>query len=203
MEITFNYNGLEVKYQCNDTEEKVSDIFYKFINNVDINSIIFLYYGNILDRNLTIGKMHSFDNERKNINIIIIDKISQSNSVYIYSKDTLCPKCGQCAKFDITEYKILLQCRNGHNLGNIFLKDYKDTQKIDITKIICDDCLIKNKAYSYKSIFYRCNQCKKNLCISCQNKHNKDHICINYDDKNYICDIYIMKNIYLIVKIVK
>ena len=59
-------------------------------------------------------------------------------------------------------------------------------------------------------MFYRCNECKKNLCITCQNKHNKEHKCINYDDKNYMCNIHnekynsfcnkCNKNIYLFCK---
>ena len=71
------------------------------------------------------------------------------------------------------------------------LDEYEKTQKIDISKIICDSCKKTNKATSYKNIFYRCNQCKLNLCVNCQNKHqneNKDHNLINYDDKNYICE---------------
>ena len=70
------------------------------------------------------------------------------NPVWIYSKDIICPKCGELAKLDITEYKILIQCINGHNIGNIFLKDYKETQKLDISKIICNECKINNKGNS-------------------------------------------------------
>ena len=79
----------------------------------------------------------------------------------------------------------MLQCKNKHNLENILLNEYKDTQKIDISKIIRDECKI-NKSESYKNIFYRCNECNNNLCIQCKNKH--EHNCINYDDKNYLCD---------------
>ena len=95
-------------------------------------------------------------------------------------------------------------------MENILLNEYNETQKIDISKIICDECKINNKNDSYNNIFYRCNECKKNLCITCQNKHNKEHKCINYDDKNYMCNIHnekynsfcnkCNKNIYLFCK---
>ena len=49
----------------------------------------------------------------------------------IKPKDISCPKCGDIAKIKIVDYKILLQCKNGHNRGNILLDEYKNIQKID------------------------------------------------------------------------
>ena len=53
MEITFNFNGIDSVYQCNDTRETFNDIFHKLRNDVDINSIIFLYSGLQLDGNIS------------------------------------------------------------------------------------------------------------------------------------------------------
>ena len=194
MEINFDYNGEILSYQCLDVKEKVDDILRKCRNNIDINSIIYLYSGNPIDGTLSICKIvNKIDNERKKMTILVKEKKVELNNCFINSKDIICPKCGECAKFDISEYKLLFQCRKGHNIGNIFLNEYENTQKIDLSKIICDECKNNNKANSYKNIFYRCNQCKINLCIQCYSKHknkNKDHSYINYDDKNYICDIH-------------
>ena len=194
MEITFNYSGVDTIYQCNDTKESFNDIFHKLNNNVDINSIIFLYSGYQIDGNISISKIiNKEDLQRNKMNIIVMDKEKEQDNVYIQSKDIICPQCEECCKLDISEYKILLQCINNHNLENILLNDYEKTQRIDISKIICDECKINNKAKSYKNIFYRCNECKKNICISCKDKHIKqyqEHNIINYDEKNYICNIH-------------
>ena len=194
MEITFNYFGVDFLYKCNNTKETFNDIFHKLKNNVDINSIIFLYSANPIDGNKSISKKISkTDLERNKMSIVVMDKIKEIESVWKLSKDIICPKCGECAKLDIDDYKIILQCKNKHNLRNILLNEYEDTQKIDISKIICDECKIINKAKSYKNIFYRCNECNKNLCLNCKERHNKEkqeHNLINYEDKNYICDIH-------------
>ena len=129
MEITFIYNGKDIIYKCNDSKEKVNDIFNSLINDIDINSILFLYSGKPIDGNLNISKIiNKMDNERKKMSILVNDSLDGSKPVWIDSKDIICPKCGESAKLDITEYKILIQCINGHNIGNIFLKDYKETQ---------------------------------------------------------------------------
>ena len=192
MEITFNYIGEELKTICNDTKQKINDIFHNLKNEVEINSILFLYSGMPIDGNLSIVKIvNNLDAERKKMSILVTDKKDDSEKpCWIHSKDIICPKCGEAAKFDINEYKLILQCKNGHNMGNIFLDEYENTQKIDISKIICDVCKTTNKSTSYKNIFYRCNQCEINLCVNCQNKHqneNIEHNFINYDNKNYIC----------------
>ena len=187
MEITLNYDGTELKYQCNDMKDKINDIFHQCRNDIDLNKIIFLYNGKPIDGNLSISKIiNRVDMERNKMNIIVTEKKDESKPCIKYSKDIICPKCGEYGKLDITEYKIIIQCIKGHNMGNILLNEYKDTQKIDISKIICDECKINNKSESYNNIFYRCNECNNNLCIQCKNKH--EHNCINYDDKNYLCD---------------
>ena len=194
MELSFDYNGEVLTVQSIDTKEKVKDIFLKCKKNNDIKSLVFLYSGTEIDANLIIGKIiNRNDLERKKMNFIVINKKNKSNPCLINSKDIICPKCGECAKIDIKDYKIFFQCiKGGHNIGNIFLKEFENTQKIDISKIICDECKTNNKANSYKNLFYRCNNCKINLCIQCQNKHQNEypaHNFINYDDKNYFCEI--------------
>ena len=131
MEISFNYNGEIINAQSNDTKESVKDIFLKYKNNADINSLLFLYSGSEINENLIIGKIINRDDlERKKMNFIVLDKNNQSNPCLINSKDIICPKCGECAKFDIKDYKIFFQCtKGGHNIGNVFLKEYENTQK--------------------------------------------------------------------------
>ncbi len=190
IEIEFNYQGQITIIQCN-TQDNLNNIFQNFINkaNIDINLIYFLYSGNIIEGNSIIEKIiNSTDKERKKMNILVNNKDDPNENIMIIKpKDISCPKCGEISRINITDYKILLQCKNGHNKGNILLNEYKNTQKLDISKIICDECKIKNKSNTYENIFYRCNKCKINLCPLCKDNHNKEHKIINYEEKDYIC----------------
>jgi len=109
----------------------------------------------------------------------------------IESKEIICPKCNENILIKLNEYKInLFNCKNNHEINNILLNKYEDN--IDISKIICNNCTIKNKSITYNNEFYRCNICKINLCPLCKYKHNKNHKIINYDNKNYLCEIHNM-----------
>ena len=189
MEITINYNGEEKICQCNDTKQKIGDLFIVYWPKGDINSLTILYSGKVINKDLSISKfVTKGDNERKKMNILITSE--EKKSTIIKSKDIICPKCKAKAKLDIIDYKIFIQCMEGHNLGNILLNEYDNTQKIDLADIVCEICKKENKAESYQNIFYKCIQCDTNICIKCQSKHQSEyneHNIINYDDKNYIC----------------
>ena len=43
---------------------------------------------------------------------------------------------------------------------------------------------------TFNNKFYKCNNCKINLCRLCYSKHNKEHNIINYDSKDIICNIH-------------
>ena len=54
----------------------------------------------------------------------------------------------------MNEYKInLYDCKNRHRMNNILLNEFENTQYIDISKIICDECKEKNKGNTYKMNF--------------------------------------------------
>ena len=105
----------------------------------------------------------------------------------IKSSQSICPKCLEIAILDIQNYQIQLTCRKGH-INSLKISDFENSQKIDESKIICDICKTNDKANSYKNVFYRCNNCKKNLCTLCKSNHDKSHNVINYDDKIYTCE---------------
>ena len=42
MEIVLNQDGTELKYQSNDMNDKINDIFHQCRNDIDINKIIFI-----------------------------------------------------------------------------------------------------------------------------------------------------------------
>ena len=102
MEMTFGFGGVDTVCRCDGAGETFNDIFHKLRNDVDINSIIFLYSGLQMDGNISINKIiNRTDLERKKMSIIVIDKEKEPEPVYIQSKDVICPKCGDCAQFDI------------------------------------------------------------------------------------------------------
>ena len=74
----------------------------------------------------------------------------------------------------------LFNCKNNHEINNILLNEYENIENIDISKIICNKCKIKNKSNTYNNEFYKCNICKINLCPLCKSKHNNNHKIINY-----------------------
>ena len=190
IEIEFNYQGQITKVQCN-TQDNISQIFQSFKNKsqIDLDLVYFLYSGNILEGNSTLEeKINQTDKERKKM-IILVNNKGDSNENYniINTKDILCPKCGDICRININDYKILLQCKNEHNKGNILLNEYNNYKKLNISKIKCDECKINNKGNTYNNLFYICYTCNKNLCPVCKNNHIKEHKIINYDDKNYIC----------------
>ena len=192
-EIAFNYNGNTTIIQCNK-EEKMKQIFNKFKqkSGLDINSLYFVYSGNKITNDELNFEMiaNNEDKLRRRMNIIVNDKNSfGSNSSIIKSNFIICPKCDENIKLIINDYKIFLyECKNNHEIDNISLNKFEETQKIDISKIKCDACKEKNKSESYNNIFYRCNSCKINLCPICRNNHDKTHYIIDYDQKNYICE---------------
>ena len=147
IEIEFNYQGQPTKIQCN-TQDILNNIFQNFANKsqIDINSIYFLYSGTIINGTSTVEQViNNTDKERKIMNILVNSTDAPiQKSIIIKPKDISCPKCGETARINITDYKILLQCKNGHNKGNILLDEYQNTQKVNISKIVCDKCKINN-----------------------------------------------------------
>jgi len=91
-------------------------------------------------------------------------------------KNIICPKCKENIKMDIKDFKInLYECKNGHEIKNILLNEFDETQSIELDKIICDTCKIKDKSKTYNNEFFKCLKCNKNLCPLCKSKHDNKH----------------------------
>ena len=188
-----NYKGVEKEIQSN-INEKIIDILKKYANRfeVDISKVYFIYNANVIDdNNFIINEIINEEDKIRNImNILIYENIKTTiiKENIQKSKEIICPKCNENILVKINEYKInLFDCKNNHNINNILLNEYENN--IDISKIICGNCNIKNKSNTYNNEFYRCNICKSNLCPLCKSNHNNNHKIINYDNKNYICEI--------------
>ena len=90
---------------------------------------------------------------------------------------------------DIKDFKInLYESKNGHEIKYILLNESDETQSIELDKIICDTCKIKDKSKTYNNEFFKCLKYNKNLCPLCKSKHDNKHEIIDYDDHYYICE---------------
>jgi len=198
IEVEFYYNGAKTIIQCK-LNDKIKDIYQEYLNkiNEDRNSIYFSYNGNTennFSEELTLQEMMNLEDEKRNkMNILVFNnEIKPEEKDIIKSKEIICPECGESIRFEIINYKIKLsECKNGHTIDNILLKEFEKTQFINNKEIkceICEKCNIINKSNSYNKTFYKCLKCEKNICPLCKIDHDKAHKIINYDERLYICD---------------
>ena len=191
-EVEFIYGSIHTIIQCN-INDKMKDIIKKFEEKVGITpkNIYYSYNGNILnDDELTFKQIAKKDGKkRKKMDIIIYDKALDIKKKEIRKlKNIICPECKESIRMEINEYKInLSKCKNGHNIKNILLNEFKKTQNINFTEIKCDICKQNNKGKTYNNEFHKCLTCKKNICSFCKSNHDNKHEIIYYDEKYYKC----------------
>ena len=192
---------IEVEYKTVKTdiqakfEDKMRQVFSKFTQKaqLNINNIYFIYSGNIINLDLTVKQIiNTVDKERSIMSIVAIDKSNESgNNNKKISPYIICPICKEPARIEIKDYRIkIYNCRKGHTIENILIKDFQSSQMIDESLIKCDQCKTKNKSNTYNNEMYICNKCNMNLCPLCKSNHDKNHKIINYEQKYYICNIH-------------
>ena len=192
-EVIFNYEGINTIIQCN-INDKIKDIISKFLAKIDKNEkniqLYYLYNGNKINNELTFNEQaNNFDKNRKKMNIIVTNNSQgKSDTRKVISKDIICPDCKENILINIENFKINLQgCKNNHAINNILINRFEETQKINLSEIICEVCKRNNKGNTHNNEFHICNTCNKNVCPLCKSVHDKKHKIINYDDKNFIC----------------
>ena len=188
--ITFLFRGTEVPIQCS-IKEKLVTIIQKFCAKAKVNrnQVNFLFNGAILDEQITEDKIHPNEENKKFITADYNSNDEDEENVLIKSKEILCPSCHKCASISVNDdYKITIDnCENGHKTGNIMISEFEKTQIINISEIICDKCKNKNMGNVFNNEFYRCINCKKNLCPMCKKEHNLNDNIIKYENIFYIC----------------
>ena len=190
--VTFTYKCQNITIQCNKSD-KMKDIIDKFITKtqIDKNSVYYLYNGTlIINEDLEVGKVIKDENKNEII-VYNLSSDNNNNNSIIISKDIICPKCKEKAIIKIKDYKIeLYNCKNGHNVKDILINEYEKTQVFDISSLKCNNC-DKNKSNTYNNEFYRCVDCKINLCPLCRSIHEKtQHYIIIYEMKDYTCEMH-------------
>ena len=193
VEFQYSEGNIDIYSKLKEIMEEICKNFGKKIHK-NIKDIQFLYSGKKINMNKSlIETINKQDKERKIMSIIALDNYFQkqsNNKNIIKANHIICPICKESALINFENYKIKISnCKNGHTSYLLF-NEFEESQKIDESKIICNNCCNYNKANSYKNIMYVCNTCKINLCPLCKENHDQNHNIINYEQKYYICDIH-------------
>ena len=191
--ISFYYKGKVTLIECN-INDKIKEIIDKYIlRDKANNNLNFIYNGRKINKDLKFIELaNELDIERKEINISVYDNsennINIETQFIIKSKEIICPECKENILINIKDYRInLSKCKNNHIRNNILLEEYDNTQKIDLSKVKCDNCKNNNKDKASIKEFYICNSCDIQLCKKCRELHDNSHNIIYYNDKNYVC----------------
>ena len=176
-EAIFNYEGINTSIQCNEND-KMKYIISNFLKKIKEkgDSFFYLYNGTAINKELSFQEQaNDLDKNRKKMNIIVNKNDENINEIkQVISKDIICPICKENIILDIKSYKVnLYGCKNNHKINNILLNEFKESQKIDLSKIICDICNINNKNNTHNNDFYKCNTCNKNICPLCKSSHDQ------------------------------
>ena len=187
--ISFEYDQEILKIQCS-RDEYMKDIFQRYLIklNKGIRDPYYLYKGTIINPELKLEQINNKDDELKILVRCSDDEDENNENKYKYSNEIICPDCQEICLLDVNDYKFdLYGCKNNHSQKLLF-NEFKETQLIDQSKIICNDCKERNILNTTEHKFYKCCTCQKDICLLCQNKSHKDHICIEYQYKNYFCN---------------
>ena len=188
--LIFMLRDEEFSIHCRQNE-KLSIVFQKFSIKVEIKReyLCFLNNGKVLTDIMTEADVALNQNMKKIITVIDNSPKDESKEVIIKSKEIICPQCKESASISMQDFHIIISnCINGHKTEYIKLKDFEETQKIDISKILCEKCSNKNMGNVSGNIFFRCIDCKMNLCPLCKSRHNQNHMVLNYENKIFICE---------------
>ncbi len=183
--IEFEYNKIKTKIEI-DIEQKFQDAvdIYLTKEKIDLNSVEFIHENKKINLNEKIESLiNNINND--NDNIIPIQVIPK-NDIFLNKpikkeiSEIKCPKCCEPCRMKIENYLInLFDCKNNHDIDNIFLDKFEETQNINLTDIICNICKNNNKSSSYDNIFYKCLTCNINICPLCKSNHDKKNFIIN------------------------
>ena len=165
VQIEFTFDGAPIIVQC-EKDKKLKDIFksLKLKAKAEGKTLIYLYNGVTIDNDeLTFNEIaNPEDKTRNKMNVLVIEGDGPVQppqaDVIIKSNKIICPECQEDIKFSIEDYVInLFECKNKHDIDNIFLDEFDSTQNINISKIICQGCRQYNKG-NVHNIFYYTNK---------------------------------------------
>ena len=207
IQIEFDYNQQITVIQAKlDEPFKVAIDKYLLKVLLDPNNVFFIANGRQINPEDKIENQISQSNKENKKLKILVQLIERTTIIeqFAKSKDIICPECKEPCRIKTDNFKIsLFGCINNHT-KTLKIKDFIDSQKINISNIKCEKCKIKNKGNCPNNEFYKCLTCNTNICLLCKPTHQSNHNIINYDHKNYICEniMNILLNIvYNVIKI--
>ena len=106
--VIFTLDGIDISIQCTN-EELFKDICQKYANKIEknINSLVFLYSGQILNLQLSFQeKVNSIDKERNEMKILVYLKENE---------EFICPKCGEKIKLNTERINDIISSINNLN----------------------------------------------------------------------------------------
>ena len=191
VELEFDYEQNKIYIQAN-LDEYFSNVINKYYikSQLEPNSVIFMVHSIQIPENKRIFEvMNQFEktNKRMYIAVFPLYKCDSNKNIIVDAKEIICPKCSEQCRIKVEDYMIkLYDCKNNHQT-TIKLDEFKETQKIDLNKIKCNNCNFKSMGNTFNNTFYYCLNCRANLCVLCKSKHKKNHFIINYEQKDYKC----------------
>lgn len=191
--------------------DKSKIYYYLYNGNILNKELSFESQINLEDKKenkMNIIVIDEFKYDKKNNNIIESEEIicpECKENILISIKDYRismhnCNNCKNNHKFENT-FNFFPKMENTANffpiLGNtanlppkrenLSIKEFNNTQKIDISKIICDICKINNKSNVYNNEIFKCITCGHIICPLCRSKHDNKHIIVKYEERNIKC----------------
>ena len=175
-----------------DSEDIFNNVLDKYIQKtmMDKNSLYFIANGKLINPEKKI-KEELNEINKKSLKILVYEKDTEKKEqLFEKSKEIICPICQEPCLIKIENFKIKLYgCKNGHSKQNIQFTDFLETQKLNLSKIICNTCKKSNKGNTNGNLFFKCLNCQQNLCPLCKTyKHDQEHNIIKYELKNYLCN---------------
>ena len=188
-QLIFRFNSQDIIHNYQQGEQ-ISSILQSFCHNFGIkrDNFAFLCNGMILNDQSTIQSLTPNNNNQIIILVTDIGTSPPTKPVMRQSESIICPICKESIVLSVRDFKVsLFKCKNGHRMDNIPLRKFKETQNIDISKILCSECK-SSKANIYENKMHFCVKCKKNLCPLCKRTHDENHKIVKYENKFFICE---------------
>ena len=176
--------------------DKFQYVINKYLGKTLLNpeSVAFILNGKQLNPSESVqSHMSKLDKEQNKLKVLVnvIESNNAPQEIITKSEEIICPECKESCRIAFEDYKIkLYECPNKHERKDINIPDFSDTQMVNESKIVCEQCKFKNKGNCPKNEFYRCLTCSKNICLLCKSNHDKKHNIIEYNQRNYICQTH-------------
>lgn len=156
MELEFDYDQNKTKILANLTDD-FGTIINKYCQKIQIdkNTVTFFAHSvQIQENKKIIDVMNKKEKRDMKIYIEVFPlHLNNNQKAIVESKEIICPKCLEQCRIKIEEYNIILsKCKNNH-ITYMSLDKFKESQKIDLSKIKCSFCNNKNRGNSFNYTF--------------------------------------------------